>query len=114
MEAIAGLSLLLPPRYIFVRKALELAFTRTRSTPRLAAEIESIDRLRDAAAGGLGTTILPWSVANQVAGPGRSVIQAIANPAIEDTVSLCTSDYLPLSAAAKGCMTSCWRWRAGL
>ena len=102
VEALAGLPLLLPPRYNFVRKAVELAFTRTRGTPRLAAEIESIDGLRDAVAAGLGATILPWSVANQVAVPGRSVIQAIANPVIEDTVSLCTSDYLPLSAAAEG------------
>ena len=67
----------------------------------VAAEIESIDGLRDAVAAGLGATILPWSVANQVAVTGRSIIQPIANPTIEDTVSLCTSDYLPLSAPAE-------------
>ena len=40
VQGLVGLPLLLPPRYNFVRKAVELAFTRARSTPRIAAEIE--------------------------------------------------------------------------
>ena len=101
IASLATVPLLLPPSYNFVRKAVELAFSRSRSTLQLAAEIESIDGLSEAVADGIGATILPWSVANQVAVPGRSVIQAIATPLIEDTVSLCTSDYLPLSGPAE-------------
>lgn len=101
VQAMAALPLLLPPRYNFVRKAVELAFARRRVPPRLVAEIESIDGLRDAVAAGIGATILPWSVANQVAVAGRSSIQPIADPAIEDIVSLCISDYLPLTGPAE-------------
>jgi LysR family transcriptional regulator, nitrogen assimilation regulatory protein len=101
VQALTDVPMLLPPRYNFVRKAVELAFTRSRSNLRLAAEIESIDALREAVAAGLGATILPWTIANQIVVPGRSMIQPISSPAIEDTVSLCTSDYLPLSGPAE-------------
>ncbi len=102
VEALADIPLLLPPQYNFVRKVVDLAFARIRSTPQLAAEIESVDGLRDTVAAGIGATILPWSVANQIVVPGRSMVVPIENPTIEDVVSLCTSDYLPLSAAAEG------------
>jgi DNA-binding transcriptional LysR family regulator len=60
----------------------------------------SLGTLRDAVAEGTGSTILPWSVACQIATPSRSVIRAISSPKIEETVSVCVSDQMPLSEAA--------------
>ncbi|WNJ93573.1 nitrogen assimilation transcriptional regulator NAC [Bosea sp. 685] len=97
---LVDMPLMLPSRANFVRKAVDAAFAGIRHDPRLVAEIESLGTLRDAVSEGAGATILPWSVANQVVVPGRSAIRQIASPKIEDTVSLCVSDLIPLSEAA--------------
>lgn len=100
VEALADIPLMLPPRFNFVRKAVEAAFTRLHLAPVLAAEIESLGTLRAAVAAGLASTILPWSVARQIVTPERSRIRRIADPVIEDTVSVCAGDQLALSDAA--------------
>lgn len=97
---LVGVPLMLPSRVNFVRKAVESAFASIHQTPRIVAEVESLGTLREAVGEGVGSTILPWSVANQIATPLRSVIRAISNPKIEDTVSMCVSDHMPLSEAA--------------
>lgn len=100
LSELAETPLLLPTRVNFVRKAVDSAFSSIRQTPRIVAEIESVSTLRDAIGEAAGAAILPWSVANQVAIPSRSTIRRICNPKIEDTVSLCVSDHMPLSEAA--------------
>jgi LysR family transcriptional regulator, nitrogen assimilation regulatory protein len=95
-----GIPLMLPSKLNFVRRAVDAAFASIHQTPNIVAEVESVGTLREAVAEGMGSTILPWSVACQVAIPTRSVIRAISNPKIEETVSICVSDQMPLSEAA--------------
>lgn len=100
LAEIAGLPLLLPSQVNFVRRAVDSAFSGLRQVPRIAAEVESLGTLRGAVCDGTGVTILPWSVASQIAVPLRSAIRRISKPKIEETVSLCVSDQMPLSEAA--------------
>ncbi|MBL8697650.1 MAG: nitrogen assimilation transcriptional regulator NAC [Alphaproteobacteria bacterium] len=97
---LVGIPLMLPSRVNFVRRAIDAAFAAIHQPPNIIAEVESLGTLRDAVAGGTGCTILPWSVANQIATPGRSMIRAITGPRISDTISIGISDQMPLSEAA--------------
>lgn len=97
---LADIPLMLPSKLNFVRRAVDAAFASIHQSPTIVAEVEALGTLRDAVAEGAGSTILPWSVACQVALPSRSVIRAISNPKIEETVSVCVSDQMPLSEAA--------------
>ncbi len=97
---LVSVPLLLPSRINFVRKAVDRGFAAIDQTPYVVAEVESLETLRAAVADGVGCAILPWSVANQIAVPGRSHIVAIANPRIEDTISIGISEQMPLSEAA--------------
>jgi len=100
LEDIAELPLLLPSQVNFVRKAVDSAFAQTKRAPRLVAEVEALDTLRDAVAAEIGCAILPESVASRMVLPGRSRLRPIKTPVIEDTVSLCVSDHLALSEPA--------------
>jgi LysR family nitrogen assimilation transcriptional regulator len=91
---------MLPSKLNFVRRAVDAAFANIHQSPNIVAEVESLGTLRDAVAEGTGSTILPWSVACQIATPSRSVVRAISSPTIEETVSVCVSDQMPLSEAA--------------
>jgi LysR family transcriptional regulator, nitrogen assimilation regulatory protein len=100
LSELVGVPLMLPSRVNFVRKAVDAAFSTLHKTPNIIAEVESLDTLREAVADGAGCTILPWSVANQIAIPGRSQVLPIIDPKIEDTISIGVSDHTPLSEAA--------------
>jgi LysR family nitrogen assimilation transcriptional regulator len=100
LAELAGIPLMLPSKLNFVRRAVDAGFAAIHLTPNLVAEVESLETLRDAVAEGAGSTILPWSVACQIAVPSRSVVRAITSPRIEETVSVCVSDQMPLSEAA--------------
>lgn len=100
VSELVGVPMLLPPQHNFVRKAVEAAFARLHQAPLLVAEIESSGTLRAAVAAGVGCTVLPWSVARQVATPERTQIRHVSEPKIEDTISVCVGDQMPLSDAA--------------
>ncbi|WP_342364368.1 nitrogen assimilation transcriptional regulator NAC [Terrarubrum flagellatum] len=100
VAALIDIPLLLPSRVNFVRRAVDTAFSSIHRAPHIVAEVESLDTLREAVADGTGCAILPWSVANQIAIPHRSAVFAIANPRIEDTISIGVSDQMALSEAA--------------
>lgn len=100
VSELVSLPLLLPSKMNFVRKAVETAFSRARAVPRVVAEIEAIETLRNAVAQGMGLTIMPWAVARQLALPGVTTTQRITNPSIQETISVCVSDHMPLSEAA--------------
>lgn len=97
---LVGVPLMLPSRINFVRRAVDAAFSTLHTAPHIIAEVESLDTLREAVADSAGCTILPWSVANQIAVPGRSFLRSIIDPKIEDTISVGVSDHAPLSEAA--------------
>ncbi|WP_108661720.1 LysR substrate-binding domain-containing protein [Acuticoccus kandeliae] len=95
------LGLLLPPRRNFVRRAVDLAFTRASTRMTLLAEIESRTILGQALEAGLGATIVPWSVARQLSATRPLALCPVRRPTIEETVALCTSSERPLASAAQ-------------
>ena len=60
-----------PGRTHFLRRLIDESFSRARTAPPVAAEIESVATLGAAVRDGLGATILPFSAAKAIAGIGR-------------------------------------------
>lgn len=99
---LAGLPLVLPPAYNFVRRAVELAFARARTELRVIAEIDAVRTLARAVQAGLAATIVPPAVALRIAREGERIrVVRIVRPAIGETLSLCTSSLAPLSEPAE-------------
>jgi LysR family nitrogen assimilation transcriptional regulator len=65
------------------------------------AEIESASTLTAVIADGLGATILPASMAREVAASCGGWLCRIVDPVIEAPLALCQSDHLPLSEPAQ-------------
>jgi LysR family nitrogen assimilation transcriptional regulator len=93
--------LFLPRPYNVVRKLVDEHFMRLGLTPRVVAEIESALTLKAIVADGLGATILPASMARDVAGAREGACRLIVDPVICAPLTLCTSDHLPLAEPAK-------------
>lgn len=94
--------LFLPRPYNTVRKLVDEAFQRAGLTPpNVVAEIESAITLAAVVGDGLGTTILPASMAREMAASCDAWLSRIVEPAIEAPLALCQSDHLPLSEPAK-------------
>jgi LysR family nitrogen assimilation transcriptional regulator len=79
---------------------IDESLARARVKPNVASEIESVSALGAAVTEGLGSTILPASVAATASSFGGVEVRRLVRPAIEATVSLCISDHLPLSEPA--------------
>ena len=77
------------------------AFAGAGMTPRVVAEIESACTLTAVIADGLGATILPESMAREVAASCDAWQSRIVDPVIEAPLALCQSDHLPLSEPAQ-------------
>ena len=99
LSALADVKLLLPSQGHFLRRLIDESLARARVTPNVASEIESVSALGAAVTEGLGSAILPASVASASSFAGVGV-RRLVRPAIEATVSLCISDHLPLSEPA--------------
>lgn len=95
-----GVELILPGRRHLLRRLIDEAFARARIKPRVTVEIESVATLRQAIGAGLGSTILPRAVAGSFNWPEPPIIRKIVEPTIESTISLCTSNHLPISDSA--------------
>jgi LysR family transcriptional regulator, nitrogen assimilation regulatory protein len=100
LSALADMPLLLPSRGHFLRRLIDESLSRARVVPNVSSEIESVSSLGAAVMDGLGSTILPASVAASASSFAGADIRRLARPVIEATVSLCTSDHLPLSEPA--------------
>ncbi len=100
LASLAQTELLLPGRTHLLRQLIEKAFVDHGLQPRVTAEIESVSTLRDAIEADLGSTILPWAVANTFKGPRPPVIRRVVEPTLEATVYLCISESKPLSDSA--------------
>jgi LysR family nitrogen assimilation transcriptional regulator len=87
LAEIREIELFLPRPYNIVRKLVDENFMRLGMTPIVAD--------------GLGATILPASMAREVAGPHRGWCRRIVEPVIEAPLTLCLSDHLPLSEPAQ-------------
>jgi LysR family nitrogen assimilation transcriptional regulator len=103
---LAGLEqteLLLPGRTHMLRQLIEKAFVDAGlHAPKVTAEIESTTTLREAIEAGLGSTIMPWAVANTFGGRGSQplVIRRVVEPTLQATVYLCISESKSLSDPA--------------
>jgi LysR family nitrogen assimilation transcriptional regulator len=100
LSALADVPLLLPSRGHFLRRLIDESLARARVLPKVVSEIESVSALGAAVIDGLGSTILPASVTAGSAGFAGAEVRRLVRPVIEATVSLCTSDHLPLSEPA--------------
>ena len=100
LSALADVQLLLPSRGHFLRRLIDESLARARVAPQVVSEIESVSALGAAVMAGLGSTILPASVASATSSFGGADVRRLVRPAIEATVSLCVSDHLPLSEPA--------------
>lgn len=100
LSALADVRLLLPSRGHFLRRLIDESLGRARVVPNVASEIESASALGAAVMEGLGSTILPASVAASASSFAGAEVRRLVRPVIEANVSLCISDHLPLSEPA--------------
>jgi LysR family nitrogen assimilation transcriptional regulator len=100
LSSLADVQLLLPSRAHFLRQLIDESLARARVVPRVVSELESVSALGAAVMNGLGSTILPASVAGGTSSFVGADVRRLVRPAIEATVSLCVSDHLPLSEPA--------------
>jgi LysR family nitrogen assimilation transcriptional regulator len=100
LQAVAEMDLYLPRPYNVVRRLVDEAFIGIGGVPRVVAEIESASTLTAVIADGLGMSILPASMAREVAQACGAWQSRIVDPVIEAPLALCQSDHLPLSEPA--------------
>ena len=101
VSALNDLPLLLPPPYNFVRRAIDLAFTRGRLSLNVVAEVEIVRTLGRAVSRGVGATIMPRAIAERiVAESAEPIVSRVVTPRIEETLSLCVSDQSEMSEPA--------------
>ncbi|WP_431323837.1 nitrogen assimilation transcriptional regulator NAC [Rhizobium sp. YTU87027] len=101
VSALNDLPLLLPPPYNFVRRAIDLAFTRARVSVNVVAEVEVVRTLARAVSSGVGATIMPRAIVERiVAESSEPLVSCMIAPKIEETLSLCVSDQSELSEPA--------------
>jgi LysR family nitrogen assimilation transcriptional regulator len=96
-----SLPFLLPPAYNFVRRAIDMAFSRSRTELTVIAEVDAVRTLSRAVHAGVGATIVPRAIADRIALEGGAiVIKKVINPVIGEVLSLCTAEHMPLSEPA--------------
>jgi LysR family nitrogen assimilation transcriptional regulator len=105
VSGMEGIELFLPRPYNIVRKLVDEAFMRAGVSFRVVAEVESAMTLKAVIADGLGMTILPASMAREVADGRPSWCRRIVEPVIAAPLTLCQSDHLPLSEPAEAVKT---------
>jgi len=101
LAELRDVELFLPRPYNIIRKLVDENFMRAGMTLRVVAEVESAITLKAAIADGLGATILPASMAREMAVPGKVWCRRIVEPVIAAPLTLCQSDHLPLSEPAQ-------------
>lgn len=114
LSELAGVELFLPRQYNVVRKLVDEAFARVGVTPSIGAEVESAITLKALVQAGLGATVLPASMAREVAGGTAGWCRRIVEPVIKAPLTLCQSDHLPLSEPAEAVRTIMLDLVAGL
>ncbi|OWV84622.1 LysR family transcriptional regulator [Rhizobium sp. R72] len=101
VSALNDLPLLLPPPYNFVRRAIDLSFTRARVSLNVVAEVEVVRTLARAVSSGVGATIMPRAIVERIiAESPEPLVSCMIAPKIEETLSLCVSDQSELSEPA--------------
>lgn len=101
LAAAAKLNFVLPGKSNATRQLIDLAFARVGITPKVVTELDSLSTIQALVEDGLGATILSLSafIGNQKDRKSRAY--SIHNADLTRTVSLCTSNTIALSTAAK-------------
>ena len=101
LAAAAKLNFVLPGKSNATRQLIDLAFAKVGITPKVVTELDSLSTIQAVVEDGLGATILSLSafIGNQK--DRRSRTYSIHNADLTRTVSLCTSNTVALSTAAK-------------
>ena len=114
LVSLQEVELFLPRPYNIVRKLVDEHFLRAGMTARVVAEVESAMTLKAVVAEGLGATILPASMAHEMADNARLHCRRIVDPVIQVPLTLCESDHLPLSEPALAVKAILMELAAGL
>ncbi|MFJ1254433.1 nitrogen assimilation transcriptional regulator NAC [Cupriavidus sp. CuC1] len=101
LPMLGDIDLYLARPYNVVRRLVDEAFNAIGMAPRVLAEIESASTLKAIVADGLGATILPASMAREVAMSCDAWQCRIVEPVIEAPLALCQSGHQPLSEPAQ-------------
>lgn len=102
LAELAGMELFLPRPYNTARQVLDEALALEGVVPRVIGEIESVDTLASAVARGLGSAVMPGSVAKRIArGESGVRLLKVVEPDLTIPLSHCVSSYLPLSESAR-------------
>jgi LysR family nitrogen assimilation transcriptional regulator len=109
-----GLELFLPRPYNIVRKLVDEHCMRAGLALRVVAEIESAVTLKAVVEDGLGATVLPSSMARELAAARPDWCRRIIEPVIRAPLTLCESDHLPLSEPAQAVKTILMELASGL
>jgi len=96
--------LLLPGPTHTIRRVVEAAFNRSRTTAHVVGEVESVALMARAVRAGLGATVLPLSVAQRMLG-AQDLQVRFPDPALVVQVSLGTPAGQPLSRPAEAVRT---------
>jgi len=101
LAAAAKLNFVLPGKSNSTRQLIDLAFAKVGITPKVVTELDSLSTIQAVVEDGLGATILSLSafIGNQKDRKSRAY--SIHNAGLTRTVSLCTSNTVALSTAAK-------------
>jgi LysR family nitrogen assimilation transcriptional regulator len=101
LAAAAKLNFVLPGKSNATRQLIDLAFAKVGITPKVVTELDSLSTIQAVVEDGLGATILSLSafIGNQKDRKSRAY--SIHNADLTRTVSLCTSNTIALSTAAK-------------
>jgi LysR family nitrogen assimilation transcriptional regulator len=101
LRMLGDIDLFLARPYNVVRRMVDEAFAGAGMVPRVVAEVESAGTLTAVIAEGLGATILPESMARQIAASCNGWLCRIVDPVIEAPLALCQADNMPLSEPAQ-------------
>jgi LysR family nitrogen assimilation transcriptional regulator len=97
---LGAVPLLLPSRPHSLRRAVDAALVTVSRGALVIGEVESTRTLARAVHTGLGSTVLPRSVARTLPEPHRFALRQLVEPEVRLTMSICTSDQQPLSEPA--------------
>jgi len=109
-----GAELFLPRPYNVVRKLVDETFARAGIGLHVVAEVESAITLKAVVEDGLGMTILPASMAREIAAGRPTWCRRIVRPSMTAQLTLCQSDHLPLSEPAEAVKAILLELAAGL
>jgi LysR family nitrogen assimilation transcriptional regulator len=102
LSELAGMELFLPRPYNTARQLLDEALATASIAPRVIGEIESVATLAGAVGKGLGSAVLPGSVAKHIASIDTRIrLWKLTAPDLTIPLSHCVSSYLALSESAK-------------